>query len=395
MHKLPVMPHPIPEQTLHECLLTPGTVWLDGDTSDAEQTSYLFTDPLYTLEARTYGDVPAMLRALEEAIARGYHVAGYLAYEAGLAFEAVPPHAVPAEGLGWFGVYRAANPVPAGWTGASERYGARLRLKGPGMDERDYLRRFRAIREAIREGAVYQVNLTFPLDFTFEGEPVGLYTRIRARQPVVYGAFLNPGPFQILSFSPELFFRREGRYITTRPMKGTVGRGRTMAEDDGFARALATDEKNRAENLMIVDLLRNDLARVCVPGSVRVPALFETERHPTVIQMASTVAGRLRPRVGLPDLFGALFPCGSVTGAPRRAAMHLIRALEPTPRGAYCGAIGYAGPGGKAVFSVGIRTAVVSGGEGRMGIGGGIVWDSEPEAEYAEALLKARFLSDG
>ena len=214
-----------------------------------------------------------------------------------------------------------------------------------------------------------------------------------------YGAFLNLGGEQVLSFSPELFFRVDDRRITTRPMKGTTHRSSTPAEDDYLAEALLNDEKNRAENLMIVDLLRNDLSRVSEAGSVRVPELFTIERYETVTQMTSTVQGTLKPEVGLSDVLRALFPCGSVTGAPKIRAMQRIRELEKGPRGVYCGAIGYAGPGGKVAFSVPIRTAVLREGEegmieGELGVGSGVVWDSEVGTEYEECLLKARFLTD-
>jgi para-aminobenzoate synthetase/4-amino-4-deoxychorismate lyase len=200
------------------------------------------------------------------------------------------------------------------------------------------------------------------------------------------------GDRQILSCSPELFFRRDGARIVTRPMKGTVRRGRTLEEDRALRDELAADPKNRAENLMIVDLLRNDLSVCCRPGSVEVPDLYTTEPYDTVTQMTSTVEGRLRSGQGLSDVLRALFPCGSVTGAPKRRAMRLIRELEPTPRGVYCGAIGMAGPE-TAVFNVAIRTAVIDGEGGTMGVGSGVVWDSDPDSEYEECGLKTQFLT--
>jgi para-aminobenzoate synthetase/4-amino-4-deoxychorismate lyase len=210
---------------------------------------------------------------------------------------------------------------------------------------------------------------------------------VRRRQRVPYGAFIDTGERHVLSFSPELFFRMDGRRITARPMKGTAPRGDTPGEDERRAAALATHEKNRA----VVDLLRNDLARVSAPGSVAVPRLFETERYETVTQMTSTVTATLRSEVTLSGVLRALYPCGSVTGAPKLRAMQRIRELETGPRGVYCGAVGYAGPGG-AVFNVPIRTVELRGGQGRLGVGSGVVWDSEPMAEYEECLLKARFL---
>jgi para-aminobenzoate synthetase/4-amino-4-deoxychorismate lyase len=240
---------------------------------------------------------------------------------------------------------------------------------------------------------VYQINLTAPVRFRFEGEPLALYRRMRRRQPVPYGAFLNLGDGRrVLSASPELFFRRDGARVWTRPMKGTVRRGASPEEDQRLRRALAADEKNRAENVMIVDLLRNDLSVCCEPDSVRVPELFSVEPYETVSQMTSTVEGRLKPDTGYADLFRALFPCGSVTGAPKLRAMRRIRRLEKEPRGVYCGAVGFAGPR-EAAFNVAIRTVELAGAEGRMGIGSGVVWDSDPDTEYEECLLKAAFLN--
>jgi para-aminobenzoate synthetase/4-amino-4-deoxychorismate lyase len=248
------------------------------------------------------------------------------------------------------------------------------------------------VRHHIGEGDVYQINYTAPVDFRLDGDPRVLYRRLRQRQHVPYGAYLNLGDRQILSCSPELFFRRDGTQVVTRPMKGTIRRGRTSAEDQALRDQLAADPKNRAENLMIVDLLRNDLSVCCEPGSVTVPSLYRTEPYDTVTQMTSTVEGTLRPGQDVASLLRALFPCGSVTGAPKRRAMRLIRTLEPEPRGVYCGAIGMIGPS-TATFNVAIRTAVLHGAEGRMGVGSGVVWDSEPAAEYEECQLKTQFLT--
>ena len=264
-----------------------------------------------------------------------------------------------------------------------------------GVSEAEYTDALRTVRRHIGRGNVYQINYTAPLRFRMEGDPRGLYRRLRARQRVPYAAYLNLGDQKILSCSPELFLRRDGDRVITRPMKGTIRRGRTLAEDRALQEELANDPKNRAENLMIVDLLRNDLSVCCRPGSVTVPLLYETEPYQTVTQMTSTVEGRLRDDAGLADLLRALFPCGSVTGAPKRRAMRIIRELETTPRGVYCGAIGMAGPDDTAVFSVPIRTAVVEGNKGTMGLGSGVVWDSDPAAEYEECTLKGEFLTQG
>lgn len=263
-----------------------------------------------------------------------------------------------------------------------------------GITREAYRRRITDAKRKIRAGEVYQINFTDVVTADVQGAPAALYARLRAAQPVAYGALMNTGYEHLVSLSPELFFRRAGDRLWTRPMKGTVRRGRTVAEDAAHHAWLARDPKSRAENLMIVDLLRNDLSMCCTPGSVRVPALFATEQHPSVIQMTSTVEGRLRTGISYEALFRALFPCGSITGAPKLRAMQHIRRLERQPRGAYCGAIGFVAPDDRAVFSVAIRTLSISEEQGRMGTGSGIVWDSDADDEYDECLLKAHFLED-
>ena len=389
--------------TLAEALRQPGTVLLDGallDTDSGRSSAWLFRQPHELLVAREAHEVGRVLAALDDALARGFHVAGWLAYEAAYSFWperfASPPTASP---LAWFGVYDAPMPIaPEDVDRALPRADLRLDGLAAGLDEEAYTRRIGAVREHIREGDVYQINLTWPLRFGLKGDPLALYRALRARQPTAYGALLRTAEQDVLSVSPELFFRVAHGTITARPMKGTAPRGATEAEDRQRAAALTADAKNRAENLMIVDLLRNDLARVAETGSVRVPTLFHAERYPTVTQMTSTVQADLRPEAGLAEMFRALFPCGSVTGAPKLRAMAIIRELEVGPRGVYCGAIGYAAPGarglGEAVFSVPIRTAVLRAGRGRYDVGSGLVWDSEPAAEWDECRLKARPLTD-
>ena len=231
------------------------------------------------------------------------------------------------------------------------------------------------------------------MEAKFEGDAVALYGALAGRQPVGHGAFVRQeGLPDILSRSPELFFRTNsaGR-IETRPMKGTQPRSADAAEDARRRAWLAQDEKNRAENLMIVDLLRNDISRVSVPGSVHVPKLFDIESYATVHQMTSTVAAQLAENVRLSEILKALFPCGSITGAPKLRAMEILRGLEPWPREVYCGGIGWAAPDGRSEFSVAIRTVLVEGGLATLNVGGGVVWDSVATDEYEEALWKARF----
>ncbi|MGA8892754.1 MAG: aminodeoxychorismate synthase component I, partial [Anaeromyxobacteraceae bacterium] len=250
------------------------------------------------------------------------------------------------------------------------------------------------IREAVAAGAVYQVNLTFRLRGRLEGQPLGLYRRLRGAQGSGDAAYVRAGGRAVVSASPELFLLRRGDRVTTRPMKGTARRGRWPVEDEAARRLLAASEKDRAENVMIADLLRNDLGRVAATGSVHAGPLLEVERLRTVWQLTSTVSARLRPGVDLADLLSATFPCGSVTGAPKVAAMAIVARLERSPRGAYCGAVGAIAPGGDCCFNVAIRTAEVdlSTGAVAYGTGGGITWDSDPAAEWEEALAKARVL---
>jgi para-aminobenzoate synthetase/4-amino-4-deoxychorismate lyase len=338
---------------------------------------------------------PALIRKIEQITSDGAYVAGYLAYEAGYPLVDLDAPSTGEAPVAWFGVYDRPHRVAP----AAVDCGLSTLQTGPpvedvrvGTEQPAYLDDVRQIRRHIEAGDVYQINYTAPVRFRAPSDPRALYRRLRRRQHVPYGAYLNVGPRQLLSCSPELFFRRNGNRVVTRPMKGTIRRGRTLEEDRALREQLASDPKNRAENLMIVDLLRNDLSVCCRPGSVQVPALYTTEPYDTVTQMTSTVEGRLREDAGLGAVLRALFPCGSVTGAPKRRAMRLIRDLERTPRGVYCGAIGMAGPE-TAVFNVAIRTAVIEEENGTMGVGSGIVWDSEPEEEYEECALKTQFLT--
>ncbi|WP_158788113.1 aminodeoxychorismate synthase component I, partial [Granulicella sp. L46] len=267
------------------------------------------------------------------------------------------------------------------------------------IPDADYLAAIEKIKAYIAAGDTYQVNFTDAITFPTTLSPATLFTTLSQNQSVAYAAYLNLGPQSILSFSPELFFRIEAdpdgstNKITTRPMKGTMPRGLDTTEDTAAALALQRDEKNRAEHVMIVDLLRNDLGRISLPGSVHVDDLFAVERYQTLLQMTSTISATLRPRTTFYDIFAAMFPCGSVTGAPKIRTMQIIRELEAHPRGVYTGAIGFIAPDRSATFSVAIRTLVLHNNEAHMGVGGGIVADSVPADEHREALLKASFLT--
>ena len=333
---------------------------------------------------------PALAR-LDRARRDGAWVAGWIAYEAGAAFEPRLAGILRGEGpLLRFGVFDAPGPAPLA-QGAGP---ASLTRPEPCISRADYDRAIRRVFDYIAAGDCYQVNLTFPLSARATGDPLDLYLRLGGDRPAPHGAFveLGGGP-AIVSLSPELFFRvSPGGRIEARPMKGTAPRDPDPARDAALAAELRASEKARAENLMIVDLLRNDIGRIARPGSVRVPALFAIEPYPTVHQMTSTVTGRLTDEASLSRLMPALFPCGSVTGAPKIRAMQIIREIEPHPRGVYCGAIGWMAPDGTCDFSVAIRTLTVEDGRARLNVGGGIVADSTAQGEWEEALWKTRFV---
>jgi para-aminobenzoate synthetase/4-amino-4-deoxychorismate lyase len=353
-----------------------------------------FTDPLEVITVSDLNGVRPALREVDRAARAGLYAVGFVAYEAAPAFDRALVVRDASTPLLWFGIFDApSSQAPEHLRGGGD-YG--LRAWGPSETREAYERNVREVREAIARGDTYQVNYTFRLRARFGGDAFAFYERLRAAQPTRFGSYLDAGRFKILSASPELFFRRRGSRILTRPMKGTAARGRWAEEDEANAVSLAQSEKNRAENVMIVDLLRNDLGRVAGTGTVRASRLFRVERHPTVFQMTSTVGAKLSEGATLEDIFAALFPCGSVTGAPKVSTMRLIARLEGSPRGVYCGAVGMVEPGGDALFNVPIRTVVVDGEEdsAEYGTGGGVTWDSTPVGEYEEALEKARLLAE-
>jgi para-aminobenzoate synthetase/4-amino-4-deoxychorismate lyase len=249
------------------------------------------------------------------------------------------------------------------------------------------------IHRSVAAGAFYQINYTGPVLGDFSGDPHILFERLHRAQPSGYSAFINTGVEHILSVSPELFFDWRDGQLLTRPMKGTAPRGNTRAEDEANVIALKHSAKERAENVMIVDLLRNDVSRIARPRSVTVQRLFDVLTLPTVLQMTSDVLARTREGTTLSDVFGALFPCGSVTGAPKVQAMQTIKSLESTPRGVYCGAIGVVRPGGHATFNVAIRTVTLRGSQATCGIGSGITADATADAEWQEWQTKRGFLT--
>ncbi len=363
----------------------------DFPARDGLQGPLRFARPCETIEARQPGEVRAALARADARARDGRWVAGFVCYEAGAAFDpAFRFRARTALPLAWFGVFDAPAHVAHGEPGAAP---AALAW-APTTHRARYDADIAAILAHIRAGDVYQVNHTLRLAGPYRGDSLALYERLRRRQPDGYCAHIALGRHRILSLSPELFFRREGARLTLKPMKGTARRGSTPASDRALADALGASAKNRAENLMIVDLIRNDLSRVARPHTVKVPELFEVEAHPTVWQMTSTVTAELRAGVDLEQIFAAMFPCGSITGAPKIKAMEIIANLEREARGIYCGAIGLLRPGGDAVFNVAIRTLALDAatGEGCYGAGGGITADSLADAEYDEVLAKCQVI---
>ncbi|SIS87222.1 aminodeoxychorismate synthase component I [Paracoccus saliphilus] len=353
----------------------------------------LFTAPQTVIRADTPAGIIPALAAMEAARARGCWLAGYLSYELGYALTPRLAPLMPSDRdvpLILMGVFDKPRPAPA----LPDSAGIGLGAPRPLWSRDRYDRAIAEVHRYIEAGDTYQINLTFPMEAEAEGDPLAIYAALAARQPVGEGAFVDLGGPVVLSRSPELFFATDhaGR-IETRPMKGTAPRGATPAEDQAAAETLAASEKDRAENLMIVDLLRNDISRVCLPGSVRVPKLFEIEPYTTVHQMTSTVTGQLTDDAGLSDVLRALFPCGSITGAPKIRAMEIIAELEQASRGVYCGAIGWADPAGPMRFNVAIRTPVMDGeGRLRLNVGGGITHDSRAGSEWEEAICKSAFL---
>ncbi|MFC5460102.1 chorismate-binding protein [Massilia niabensis] len=383
----------------------------------AQARSRLYTGHAGTLECADAAGWNAVLAGLQAALARGLYAVPLLSYELGAHLLGIPckPLAGPLarvllfercermtaeSAAAWVATRAAAGAAPAGIGGVAAN-----------ADEGDFVDAIGRIRDYIAAGDTYQVNYTYRLRFDAFGSIFGLYQRLRARQPVPYGALIGlPDGSAVLSFSPELFVRYqagpEGGTLLTRPMKGTAPAGEDETTTAKRAAALALDAKNRAENLMIVDLLRNDLGRIAQTGSVAVPKLFEVTRFGAVLQMTSTVTASLRPDASLAEVFGALYPCGSITGAPKRRTMEIIEELEPDARGIYTGAIGWFDPPGDArafgdfCLSVPIRTLALGPApddeemrRGELGVGAGIVFDSDPTSEFAECQLKARFLT--
>jgi para-aminobenzoate synthetase/4-amino-4-deoxychorismate lyase len=357
----------------------------------------LFTDPIETIVATRVDDVAPALAQVRAALARGRHVAGWLAYEAGFALEPTLRRLDRRDGqkLLWFGLFSppailTADAVAGLLPSAEDAW---LSTPNPRMPRPAYDAAFAQAHAYIRAGDIYQINLSFRLDVTLLGEPLAAYAQLRGRGAGAWSGVVFNGEDWQLSASPELFFRITDGQIEARPMKGTAPRNLDGDEDSAAARALAADPKERAENLMIVDLLRNDLSKIAKSGTVSVPALFSLETYPTVHTLTSTVRGQIRAGADAVDALTALFPCGSITGVPKIRAMEIIDELERDGWGVYTGAIGWMAPNGDAEFNVAIRTLSVGNGGASLGLGSAVTFDSDVGREWEECLLKGRFIA--
>jgi para-aminobenzoate synthetase/4-amino-4-deoxychorismate lyase len=397
-----------------------NSVFLETSRYDPENyRSFIFLNPISILEIYSINEVDDLFRNIEYYLNQGYYLAGYFTYECGYHFENIVKSLTYKNPIAWIGVYhdplifnhltgvfeqprerngdlvpdnrRAKSFTDQGYHVNSLRFNYSNSKSLPLKP--NYFAKIAAIKKYIQAGDVYQINFTGKFNFNFTGSQLAFYQSLKPKQKVSYGAFIQTEHCTVLSFSPELFLRRNGDHLTAKPMKGTVTRGKTIREDQHLAEWLRNDEKSRAENLMIVDLLRNDLGKISEIGTVAVTDLFSIEKYNTLFQMTSTIQGKLKNNTGYYEIFKALFPCGSVTGAPKIRAMEIIRELEADDRGVYTGAIGFFSPFKEAVFNIAIRTISIKGNHGEMGSGGGIVWDSIPEAEYEECELKAKFLA--
>lgn len=397
---------PLPPHLRTLAAISPNAVLIETSRFDEHNChSYLFLNPSEIVVAHTLDDLSTLFERIESVRSSGLHLAGYFHYECGYFFERnyfPPTHLAPGP-IAWFGVYAepfvfdhafggflGLTPPPAEVESIPASFTTQSALDIP---QGEYEEKIHSIQRYIASGDTYQVNFTDHVAIPSRHSAAASFAALVAAQPVAYSALIHHGNHHILSLSPELFFHLRGNRIITRPMKGTMPRGLDLAEDEQQIARLQADEKNRSEHVMIVDLLRNDLGRICRSGSVQVEDLFSVERYRTLLQMTSTISGELHSGLTFYDIFRALFPSGSITGAPKLRTMQIIRELERGPRGIYTGSIGHIAPSGDATFNVAIRTVVLRDGIARMGVGGGIVADSDPPGEYRECQLKASFLT--
>lgn len=353
-----------------------------------------FVDPITIYQAKTIGDVIPILHKVEKAVEQGYYAAGFLAYEAAPAFDASyqvfqADHAFPF-------VYFAIFEKPSSLKDYASKQSYYLSDWEFRSNYDSYQVGIKNVKQAIERGDTYQINYTTHMEAEFSGDPYKFYQQLKQNQQANYSAYFSFDNYHVLSASPELFFHVKNGKITTKPMKGTAARGLWYEQDQQLKQTLYDSEKERAENLMIVDLLRNDVGKIATLGSVKVEKLLEVETYPTVHQMTSTVTANIKQGIGLVDWFQALFPCGSITGAPKVKTMEYIASFEQSPRGIYCGAIGYITPNQEAIFNVPIRTVVIDQArqQATYGVGSGITWDSSVKNEFKELQTKAKLLTE-
>lgn len=382
---------------------TKFSIFLENNlATQTREAAYIYENPKEIISVNDPNLIYAGLAKIESALSKGCHVAGWISYEAGFCLEkklrSLLPKTlkVPLIYMGVFENRRTLDTQSANhyWQGEAGKMGFCLSNLKLSQSRERYEQAFGKIQEYLKAGDIYQVNYTQKADFDFEGSAKALYATLRNAQAVEFAAFIESEELNILSLSPELFIRKEGEHLVAKPMKGTGKRGRFLSEDQDFSEALYNSEKDRAENLMIVDLLRNDLSKLAKKGSIEVSKLYEIEKYKTLFTMTSTINARVEKELPPTKLLQAIFPCGSVTGAPKIRAQQIINEVETQQRGIYTGAIGYFTPSGDMCLSVPIRTVTIDkNGKGELGIGGAIVADSKAHQEYDECLLKAEFLT--
>lgn len=354
---------------------------------DFEKKRISFSDPLEVISCREHEAIPECFQRMENALKKGLYLAGFLSYESGSAFEECLRNSITHDfPLLHLGVFRQPSVIDIKEKSDNEKISDPL----VNISLSQYYKNIGTIKYHISVGDVYQITYCIKYNFNFNGDTYSLYKRLLREQPVPYPAYIKTKDFDIVSLSPELFVKKNRSFVTTKPMKGTWHRGHNFIEDILAGWKLKLDPKNRAENIMIADLLRNDLGRI--GKTIKWPKIFEVARYTTLFQMTSTVTGKVDSNIPVQDIFRALFPSGSVTGAPKIRAMQVIKEIEKEERRIYTGAIGYITPQRDMIFNVPIRTLLIKNGRGEVGIGGGIVWDSTPQAEFDECMLKARFL---
>lgn len=352
-----------------------------------------FSKPIQILTAQKISEIMPCMEIIQQAVKNGFYAAGYISYEAAPAFnEELSIKKGNIMPLLWFGIFK--EPVNQKLEHTNRNDFDTKKWK-PTVLVEDYNKNFDYIQNFIKENHTQQVNYTIPFETPFSGNPVSLYKHLEHAQAANYTAYLDIEDFSIVSASPELFFHLKDRKITTKPMKGTIGRGHTYQDDIKQAKWLSNSKKNQTENKLIIELMRNELDKIAIPGTIHVPNLYTIEKYPTVYQMTSTVAAQIQEHIELIDIFKALFPSGSITGIPKKDTMDIITKLETTPREVYCGAIGYITPHHEAIFNVPIRTVLIDKKNelAQYGVGGAITKDSEKENEYEEILIKTRLLT--